>query len=103
MEQNKLTIELPRSSEALHSVLQFLMQYGLISEAKVRAIQRERSAEKPVKVSRWAQVAEEMSARAYLKGQGDELIESFQTFREDFEIEDPFHHPVADPAANTVK
>ncbi len=103
MAHNKLTIELPRSSDALHGVLQVLMQYGLISEKKVRTIQQERGTEKPIKVSHWAQVAEEMCAQEYLKGKGDDLIESFQTFRDNFEIQDPFNHPVSGPTINSVK
>jgi hypothetical protein len=103
MAHSKLTIELPRSSDALHSVLQVLLHYGLISEKKVRAIHQERGTEKPIKVNRWAQVAEEMSAQEYLKGKGDELIESFQTFRDNFEIQDPFTHPVSGSTINSVK
>ncbi len=102
MAHNQLTIDLPRSSEALRGVLQVLMQYGLISEQKARTIQEERRAAEPVKVSRWAQVAEEMSAQGYLKGKSDELIESSQTFRDNFEIQDPFHQPESRQADSEI-
>ncbi len=69
MAHNKLTIELPGSMDALHNILQVLLQYGLISEKKARTIEQERKTEKPIKASRWAQVAEEMSAQEYLKGE----------------------------------
>lgn len=81
MAHKKLTIELPGSKDALHSVLQVLLQYGHISEKKVRTIEQERETEKPIKASRWAQVAEEMSAQEYLKGESKELIENIQTVR----------------------
>jgi hypothetical protein len=94
MAQQKLTIELPGSAEALHNVLKMLLEYGLISEKKARTIEQDRAVEKPVKKNRWAQVAEEMSAQAYLKGRGEELAENIREFRDGFEIQDPFNQAV---------
>ncbi len=95
MTQKKLMIDLPQSSEALHNVLQFLLKYGLISKKKARMIEKQRSdkKEKPVQQNRWAAVAEDMAQKGYLNGHGDELIESINEFRQDFEINDPFDQP----------
>jgi hypothetical protein len=49
MAQRRLTIELPSSAEALHNVLQMFLQYGLISEKKVRIIKQEEKEKKPGK------------------------------------------------------
>jgi hypothetical protein len=94
MAQKKLTIELPRSAEALHNGLQMLLDYGLISEKKARILERSKAAEKPVKKNCWARVAEEMSAQGYLKGRGEELAESIREFRDGFEVQDPFDQTV---------
>jgi hypothetical protein len=94
MAQRRLTIDLPRSPEALHNVLQILLQYGLISEKKARNIEHEEKSNKTGKKSRWAQAAEEMSEQGYLRGKGEELLESIHEFRDDFEIHDPFEKAV---------
>ena len=70
----RLTIDLPGSAEALHNVLQILLQYGLISEKKARTIEQEGTAKEPRKKSRWALAAEEMSKQGYLRGNGEELL-----------------------------
>jgi hypothetical protein len=82
MAQRRLTIDLPRSPEALHNVLQILLQYGLISEKKARNIEHEETSKKTGKKSRWAQAAEEMSEQGYLRGKGEELLESIHEFRD---------------------
>jgi len=91
MAQKRLTIDLPGSAEALRNVLRILLQYGLISENKARMVAEQGgTAVKPVKKDRWALVAEEMSEQGYLKGKGEELLETIRDFREDFEIPGPF-------------
>jgi hypothetical protein len=52
MAQRRLTIELPRSPEALHNVLQMLLQYGLISKKKAHNIEHEKTSKKTGKKSR---------------------------------------------------
>lgn len=94
MAQRRLTIDLPRSPEALHNVLQMLLQYGLISEKKARNIEHEETSREPGKKSRWARAAEEMSEQGYLRGKGEELLESIHEFRDEFEINDPFEKAV---------
>ena len=94
MAQRRLTIDLPGSPEALHNVLQILLQYGLISEKKARNIEHEETSKKTGKKSRWAKAAEEMSEQGYLRGKGEELLESIHEFRDDFEINDPFEKAV---------
>ena len=94
MFQRRLTIDFPRSPETLHNVLQMLLQYGLISEKKARNIEHEETSKKTGKKSRWAQAAEEMSEQGYLRGKGEELLESIHEFRDDFEIHDPFEKAV---------
>ena len=56
MAQKRLTINLPRSTDALHNALQMLLQYGLISEKKAQVIERkqEETTRKPGEKSRWA-------------------------------------------------
>ena len=61
------------------------MQYGLISEKKARNIEHEETSKKTGKKSRWAQAAEEMSEQGYLRGKGEELLESIHEFRDNFE------------------
>ena len=90
MAQRRHTINLPGSPEDLHNVLQMLLQYGLISEKNARNIEHEESSKKSREKSRWAQTAREMSEQGYLKGKGEELLESIHEFRDDFEISDPF-------------
>jgi hypothetical protein len=84
MAQRRLTIDLdlPGSAEALHNVLQILLQYGLISEKKARSIEQEETAKK----SRWAQAAERLQAENYLKGRSGEVRKLFREFREEFEL-----------------
>ena len=82
MAQRRLTIDLPGSTEALHNVLQILLQYGLISEKKARSIEQEETAKK----GRWAQAAERLQAENYLKGRSGEVRELFKEFREEFEL-----------------
>ena len=67
-----------------------LLQYGLISEKKARNIEHEETSKKTGEKNRWAQAAEEMSEQGYLRGKGEELLESIHEFREDFEIHEPF-------------
>jgi hypothetical protein len=90
MAQRRLTIDLPGSPEALRNLLQMLIRYGLISEQKARHIEQEETLKKQGRKSRWARTAEEMSGQGYLKGRGEEILESIHEFREDFEIHDPF-------------
>jgi len=90
MAQRRLTINLPGSPEALHNVLEMLLQYGLISEKKARNIEHEETSRKSEKENRWARTAEGMSEQGYLRGKGEELIESIHEFRDNFEIHDPF-------------
>ena len=92
MAQRRLTINLPGSPEALHDVLKMLLQYGLITEKKARNIEHEEVSKKTGGKSRWARAAEEMSEQGYLKGKGEELIESIHEFRDNFEIHDPFEN-----------
>ena len=82
MAQRSLTINLPRSTEALHNVLQTLLQYGLISEKKVRLIKQEKTTKK----GRWAQAAERLQRENYLKGRSGEVKKLFKEFREEFEL-----------------
>ncbi|MCK4761511.1 MAG: hypothetical protein KAW12_04865 [Candidatus Aminicenantes bacterium] len=86
MAQRSLTIDLPGSADALQKVLQMLLQYGLISEKKVRTLEQEDTAKQPEKKSRWAQAAERLQAENYLKGRSGEVKELFREFREDFEL-----------------
>ncbi len=90
MTQRSLTIDLPGSPEALRNLLQMLIQYGLISEQKAHSIEQEETLKKQGRKSRWARTAEEMSEQGYLKGRGEEILESIHEFRDDFEIHDPF-------------
>ena len=80
MAQRRLTINLPGSAEALHNVLQMLLQYGLISEKKARTIEGEET-EKPGKKSRWAQLADEIHQKAPLKGKSEEFLKLSREFR----------------------
>jgi hypothetical protein len=89
MTQRRLTIDLPGSPEALRNVLQMLIQYGLISEQKAHNIEWGDTLKKQKRRSRWAQTAEEMSKQGYLRGKGEELLESIHEFRDDFEIQNP--------------
>jgi hypothetical protein len=82
MAQRRLTIDLPGSAEALHNVLQILLQYGLISEKKARSIEQEETAKR----GRWAQAAERLQAENYLKGRSGEVRKLFREFREEFEL-----------------
>jgi hypothetical protein len=82
MAQRTLTIDLPRSTEALHDVLQVLLQYGLISEKKARSIERKKTAKR----GRWAHAAERFQAENCLKGRSGEVKKLFREFREDFEL-----------------
>jgi hypothetical protein len=84
MAQRKLTINLPGSVEALHNVLQVLLQYGLISEKTVHTIEQEEAAKKRVKKSRWAQLADEIHQEAPLKGKSGEFLKLAREFRENF-------------------
>ena len=87
MPQRKLTINLPRSIDSLHNVLQVLMQYGLISEKKAHIIEREEKIKKiPVKKSRWAQLADKIHQEAPLKGKSDEFLKLTREFRENFSL-----------------
>jgi len=88
MAQRRLTIDIPESRIALHNLLEVLLQYKLISKEKAKTLEQEETAKKPV--NRWAKVAEEMSTQGYLKGIGEELLESTREFRDDFEIRNPF-------------
>jgi hypothetical protein len=91
MAQRRLTIELPSSAEALNNVLQMLLQYGLISEKKVRTIKQEEKEKKPGKKSRWALTAEEMSKENLLdNGLGEELRKYIHEFREGFAFKASF-------------
>ena len=82
MAQRRLTIDLPGSAEALHNILQVLLQYGLISEKKARLIEKEESPKK----GRWAKAAERLQAENYLKGRSGEVKKLFREFREEFEL-----------------
>ena len=84
MAQRRLTINLPGSAEALHNVLQILLQYGLISEKKARSIEIEK--EQTAKKSRWALAAERLQAENYLKGRSGEVGKLFKEFRDEFEL-----------------
>jgi hypothetical protein len=86
MAQRTLTIDLPGSTEALQRALQMLLQYDLISEQKVRAIELEETIKKPRKKSRWAKAAERFKKENYLKGRSGEVEKLFQEFRDDFEL-----------------
>jgi hypothetical protein len=82
MAQRRLTIDLPGSAEALHNLLQILLQYGLISERKAHSIEQEETTKK----GRWAQAAERLQAENYLKGRSGEVRKLFREFREEFEL-----------------
>ena len=82
MAQRRLTIDLPGSADALHHVLQTLLQYGLISEKKARSIKQEKAAQK----GRWEKAAERLQAENYLKGRSGEVRKLFREFREEFEL-----------------
>jgi hypothetical protein len=84
MAQRTLTINLPRSAEALHNVLQMLLQYGLITERKARTIEREERAGKLNEKSRWAQLADEIHQKGTLKGKSEEFLKLTREFRENF-------------------
>ena len=84
MAQKKLTINLPGSVEALHNVLQVLLQYGLISEKTAHSIQQEKITNKPGKTSRWAQFADKIHQEAPLKGKSEEFLKLSREFRENF-------------------
>lgn len=86
MAQKTLTINLPKSEEALHKVLQILLEYGLISEKKAYTIVPKKTAKKPHKKSRWAQLADETHKRAPLKGKSDEFLRLVQESRESFTL-----------------
>jgi hypothetical protein len=84
MAQRTLTINLPRSTEALHNVLQMLLQYGLITEKKARTIKQEERARKLNEKSRWAQLADEIHQKGPLKGKSEEFLKLTREFRENF-------------------
>ena len=87
MPQRKLTINLPRSIDSLHNVLQVLMQYGLISEKKAHTIEQEEKVKKiPVKKSRWAQLADKIHQEAPLEGKSEEFLKLAREFRENFSL-----------------
>ncbi|MCK4764914.1 MAG: hypothetical protein KAW12_22130 [Candidatus Aminicenantes bacterium] len=86
MGQRKLTINLPNSADALHNILQILLQYGLISEKKAHNIEKEEIAKKPNKKSRWAQLADEVHQKGPLKGKSEEFLKMAREFREDFSL-----------------
>jgi len=87
MAQRRLTIDLPGSAEALHNLLQILLQYGLISERKAHSIEQEETTKKETtKKGRWAQAAERLQAENYLKGRSGEVRKLFREFREEFEL-----------------
>jgi hypothetical protein len=86
MAQRRITIDLPRSAEALHNALQMLLQYGLISEKKAHNIAQEETAKKTRKRSRWAQLADEIHQKAPLKGKSEEFIKLGREFRENFSL-----------------
>ena len=86
MAQRRLTINLPGSAEALHNVLQMLLQYGLVSEKKARTIEREETGKKPGKKSRWTQLADEIHQKAPLKGKSEEFLKLGREFRENFSL-----------------
>ncbi len=86
MAQKKLTINLPGSAEALHNVLQILLRYDLISEQKAHTIEQKEITKKPVKKSRWAQLAEEIHQKAPLDGKSEEFLKHVRQFRENFSI-----------------
>jgi hypothetical protein len=86
MAQKTLTIDLPRSTEALHNLLQMLLQYGLITEKKARMIEQdhEEKASRQSERSRWAQLADEIHQKGPLKGKSEEFLKSVREFRENF-------------------
>ncbi len=85
MIQRTLTINLPEAANALHHVLEVLLQYGLISKKKVHTIEQEKTAARPGKKGRWALVAEEMSKENFLdNGLGEEFRKYIHEFREGF-------------------
>ena len=49
----------------------------------------EETKKKSGKKGRWARTAEEMSKQGYLKGKGEQFLESIHEFRDDFEIQSP--------------
>lgn len=86
MAQRTLTINLPMSAEALHNVLQMLLQYGLISEKKARTIEKEETAKRMNKKSRWEQLADEVHQKGPLKGKSEEFLKLAREFQENFAI-----------------
>lgn len=84
MAQRKLTINLPGSAEALHNVLQILLQYGLISEKKASTIEQQEKAKRMNKKNRWAQLADEIHQKGPLKGKSEEFLKLVREFRENF-------------------
>ena len=86
MAQRKLTINLPSSSDALHTVLQLLLRHNLISEEIARTIEQQETGKKLKAKSRWEQAAERLRSENYLKGRSGEVNKLFREFREDFEL-----------------
>lgn len=89
MSQRQLTINLPESVETLNKVIKFLLQYDLIPEKVARTLEPEETGNKPMKKSRWALVAEEMSEENLLgDGLGEELRQYIHEFRDGFVFKD---------------
>jgi len=86
MAQKKITITLPGSIEALHHVLQVLLQYGLISEETARSIKNADGTDRREKKSCWAQFADKIHQEAPLKGKSEEFLRLSREFRENFSI-----------------
>ena len=86
MAQRKLTINLPGSPEALHDLIVFLLQRGLISENEAQTIEQEETANKLNKKGRWEQFADEIHQKAPLKGKSKEFLKLVREFRENFSL-----------------
>ena len=78
-----LTITLPDDPEKRERILRFLREQGLV-EAPA-----EPEPASPLK-GKWALLAETMAGQAFMDGDlGNEVLQSIQAFRDDFEIPDP--------------
>jgi len=85
MAQRKLTINLPGAPDALHELMFFLIQRGLISEKEAQTIeQQEETTKASKKKSRWELAAERLDSEGFLDGQGEEVKRLIRDFREGF-------------------
>ena len=86
MAQRKLTIHLPESSEALHTLAQILLEHGFITEEEAKSIEQGHIKKSIQKKSRWALASERLKSEGFLKGRGDEVKKLIRDFRENFDL-----------------